>query len=318
LKEIVGYGLFVPEVIANYPVLISKHKSLDCLERWNPPEAHHLTEDKSEFHLRCTDAGIATPQTFGWIKHGQRYLADGRPVSSANEWRDHLLSCLPADFIVKDRTGAYGSGFKAIRREREDQFFLEHGDALCIDALVDLLMPLVPSTDLIIQERLYDASPLHRLSGRRSLQTMRINTMLEDDGRVSVLFYMLKIIAGEVVVDNFSMGATGNLIGYGDRDQGVLRGAVTLHETNSGMATIHRHPVTGTPIDGFVVPYWHESIELVSAAQCRFPELRTLGWDVALTDSGPVILEANARWDPPLYAPFLLEDASWKRLFGEA
>jgi len=127
---------------------------------------------------------------------------------------------------------------------------------------------------------------------------------------------MLKVIAGKVVVDNFSLGATGNLIGYGDREQGVLRGAVTLHESGSGMATIHRHPVTGVSFDGFVVPYWREAIELVSNAQRHFKELRTLGWDVALTDGGPAILEANARWDPPFYASFLLEDETWRRLFG--
>jgi len=315
LKEIVGYGLFLPEVVARYPVLISKHRSLSCLELWNPPGEHPLTEDKAEFHRQCAEIGIATPRTYGWVRHGQRFLPDGRPAWSANVWRDHLLACLPTDFVVKDRTGAYGSGFMVARREHNDRFVVGCGDAFCIDALVDLLMPTVPSTDLIIQERLYDAPALCRLSGKRSLQTMRINTLLEDDGDVSILFYMLKIIAGDMVVDNFSMGATGNLIGFGDREQGVLRGAITLDSSGSGLATIHSHPVTGISLDGFVIPYWRESIELVSAAQRYFKSLRTLGWDVALTDSGPVIVEANARWDPPLYAPFLLGDENWKRLF---
>ena len=316
LKEIVGYGLFVPEVAAKYPVLISKHRSLGCLERWNPQERHPLTEDKAEFHLRCVSARIRTATTYGWTSRGKFFMPDGRQVSCLAAWREHLGVCLPANFIVKDRAGAYGSGFQVVRRDGGDRFVVGQGGPLGVDALIEALMPAEKNTDLIIQQRLYDAPSLRRLSGKRSLQTLRINTLLEDDGRVSILFYMLKIIAGDVVVDNFSMGATGNLIGFGDRGQGVLRGAVTLHASGCGMAAIHRHPVTGMSLDGFVIPSWREAIELVSAAQRNFKELRTLGWDVALTDDGPVIIEANARWDPPLYAPFLLGDGDWQRLFG--
>lgn len=317
-NEIVGYGLFMPEVAAAFPVLISKHRSLGCLELWNPSALHPLTEDKAEFHLRCASAGISTPPTYGWVRRGQCFLPDGRPAPSARAWRDHLMARLPTHFIIKDRAGAYGSGFMVIRREGDDRFVVGHGDAICSDAFIDMMMPAARGADLIIQERLYDALPLRMLSGKRSLQTMRINTLLEDDGNVSILFYMLKIIAGDVVVDNFSMGATGNLIGFGDPREGVLRGAVTLHHSGSGMAAIHHHPVTGVSLDGFAIPYWQEAIELVSSAQRHFRELRTLGWDVALTDCGPVIVEANARWDPPLYAPFLMNSMDWRRLFGES
>ncbi len=44
--------------------------------------------------------------------------------------------------------------------------------------------------------------------------------------------------------------------------------------------------------------------------------LPILGWDVALTDEGPRIIEANARWNPPLYAPFLMSGADWRTIFG--
>jgi hypothetical protein len=54
----------------------------------------------------------------------------------------------------------------------------------------------------------------------------------------------------------------------------------------------------------------------VTGAQRCFAELPTLGWDIALTGDGPVIIEANSRWDPPLYAPFLMSDEAWQRIFG--
>jgi Sugar-transfer associated ATP-grasp len=114
------------------------------------------------------------------------------------------------------------------------------------------------------------------------------------------------------------MGTTGNFIAYGDPRDGTLLGALTLHECGSGMTAVAAHPETGLPFAGFRLPYWSDAMALVATAQRVFPELATLGWDIALTEDGPIIIEANARWDPPLYAPFLMSAENWQRLFGGA
>ena len=115
------------------------------------------------------------------------------------------------------------------------------GDVHDIDGLLDALSTAGGHEGVVIQERLFDAAPLSTLCGRRGLQTMRINTLLHPDGRVSILFYMIKILAGKTLSDNFSMGTTGNLIAFGD-DDCVLRGAVTIHECGSGMTVVTSHP----------------------------------------------------------------------------
>lgn len=38
-------------------------------------------------------------------------------------------------------------------------------------------------------------------------------------------------------------------------------------------------------------------VEAVKNYQARIPYLKTIGWDVALTDDGPVIIEINNWWD---------------------
>lgn len=52
-------------------------------------------------------------------------------------------------------------------------------------------------------------------------------------------------------------------------------------------------PGTGAKIRGFKVPYWQEALELVKQAAAAIPELRYIGWDVAFTPDGPVIVEGN-------------------------
>ena len=46
-KEILGYGLFVPSIVATFSVLISKERSLMPLESRNPRQMQHLTDPSS-------------------------------------------------------------------------------------------------------------------------------------------------------------------------------------------------------------------------------------------------------------------------------
>lgn len=315
-KEILGYGLFVPSMAAKFPVLISKERSLMPLEAFNPRHMQHLTENKDEFHQICVRHGLPIPETYGWTKNGQRYAADSSLIDGDAAWANYLAACLPGDFIVKDRAGAYGSGFMAFRRLGTMFRPTEGVGSYDINGLISLISPANGMSEVIIQKRLFDAPLLSELSGRRGLQTMRVTTLLEKDGQVSILFYMVKILAGTHDSDNFSMGTSGNLVAYGDRDVGCLRGALNIHQCGSGIIRVAAHPVTGTSFDGFRLPFWQEAIDLVKTGQQCFPVLPTLGWDIALTKDGPRIIEANSRWDPPLYAPFLMLDADWHRIFS--
>jgi hypothetical protein len=57
------------------------------------------------------------------------------------------------------------------------------------------------------------------------------------------------------------------------------------------------HPDTGLPIVGIMLPFWRESIELVRRAhQSAFARFAFLGWDIALTNEGPILLETNSGW----------------------
>ena len=57
-------------------------------------------------------------------------------------------------------------------------------------------------------------------------------------------------------------------------------------------------PVTGAPIEGVEVPLWREARELAFEAARHFLPTRSIGWDIAIAERGPVLVEANRFWTP--------------------
>jgi hypothetical protein len=54
---------------------------------------------------------------------------------------------------------------------------------------------------------------------------------------------------------------------------------------------VYDHPITGRPITGAQLPCWDEACALALEAAAGFPELPLTGWDMAITDHGPILVE---------------------------
>ena len=312
-KEIVNYALYSPKVRADLPVLISKQASLAKLRRGNPHRLQHKTENKVEFYRICESAGLPVPRFLGLISRTGGAAGDGTPLEGEAAWANYIDREMPGDFITKDVAGAYASGFATYAREG-DRFIDETGTSH--DAAGVYRRMLGTGRDLLIQERLFDHPALARLCGRRTLQCLRLTTRRRPSGEVDTLFYIFKMVCGENIADNFSGGKTGNVLAWGSQDPMVLRSGFTAHSSGAGLAAVDRHPDTGISFVGLELPYWREANELVARAHDVFAEFESIGWDVALTASGPKLLEANAWWDPPTYAPHIMSREHWRELFG--
>ena len=61
-----------------------------------------------------------------------------------------------------------------------------------------------------------------------------------------------------------------------------------------------RHPVTQAPIVGRTLPHWPAALELARRAHARIGDRIVVGWDVALLEDGPCLVEGNGRPDVDL------------------
>lgn len=122
----------------------------------------------------------------------------------------------------------------------------------------------------------------------QSVNTLRIHT-IRNEREIRTVFLPL-----------LSIGAAGSITDHPICNK-ALR--ILLAEDGTIISGVDRwkcyekmdcHPDTGyRVIPGEKLPYVREASELCLKAALRFPELRYLGWDVAITENGPVIVEVN-------------------------
>lgn len=53
------------------------------------------------------------------------------------------------------------------------------------------------------------------------------------------------------------------------------------------------HPVTGAKLIDFKMPYWKETVKMIRSAAREIPQIGYVGWDIAITPDGPIIIEGN-------------------------
>lgn len=117
-----------------------------------------------------------------------------------------------------------------------------------------------------------------------SVNTVRLITFLRPDGEVRLLAAVLRIGNGGSI-DNFASGGMYTML---DAEGRALYPGV---DKNSNVYDVH--PVTGVPIVGFEVPKYDEVVALAESLARRTPEAPYVGWDLAITESGPVVIEGN-------------------------
>lgn len=114
-----------------------------------------------------------------------------------------------------------------------------------------------------------------------SVNTIRITT--EDKKIIGV---MMRIGAGGSAVDN---ACSGGMFAQVDVDNGI----VVTNAFNYNGEVFFKHPDTNVTFLGFEIPMWTECIKLIEEAAEILPEIPIIGFDIAITDNGPVIVEVN-------------------------
>lgn len=138
--------------------------------------------------------------------------------------------------------------------------------------------------DVVIEERLYSHKDMK--FGATSLNTIRVHSVIDADGNVHFIKFILRAGVGDTVVDNYCAG--GCIYEVDEHSGRIISRSYSKKHPQSDI-----HPGTDIVMPGRCIPYWDDVKRLVACAHKMLPQIRFVGWDVAITDNGPELIEGN-------------------------
>lgn len=128
-----------------------------------------------------------------------------------------------------------------------------------------------------------------------SVNTIRVVTfssnskpVTPDGGSMDIAYCSLRIGGGNSIVDNFH---SGGMTCHIDMQTGRLITDAADMECN----VFTHHPVTGVKFMGFQIPCFQEVLNMVTEAITKNKLEGYLGWDIAIAEDGPILIEVNDR-----------------------
>ena len=208
-------------------------------------------------------------------------------------WLDTMQTDSYATFMqrVDKPINAFCKKLRGIRGEGAFPLRLENGKILSGDtelSYADLKHKMDGS--YLLQERLIQHPEMARLHPH-SLNTIRIVTF-NNGGNVELFFAAVRVGTNNRNVDNWNAGGIAIAV---DMTSGTLREQGLQKWCYGRLADTH--PDTGITFAGYQIPFFKESVELVSNVHRYLYGMHSIGWDVAITPDGPILIEANEDWD---------------------
>jgi hypothetical protein len=176
---------------------------------------------------------------------------------------------------------------------------------------------IITKSGFLFQETIHQHPELNRLNPS-CINTIRMDTFIDNEGQVNLMSAYLRMSTNNKHVDNISSG--GCLVGI-NLLTGELRKEGYPGFSASGTVIYSCHPVTQTVFEGFAIPYFEEARRMVLRAAGLVPGLRLVGWDVAISETGPVLVEGNSDYNMngnDLSEGGFLTNAIFKKMLAEA
>lgn len=150
------------------------------------------------------------------------------------------------------------------------------------------------NTTSILQPRLRNNSALKPFAGE-GLSTVRVLTVSDGVHSSKLIAATMRMPVGASKVDNIGSGGMAVSV---ETSTGTLVGPAVKKGIETGWYI--KHPNSNTPIQDVKLPFWTEVNSLVIKAHNLVPDIPSVGWDVAILETGPVLIEGNTGWDSEL------------------
>jgi hypothetical protein len=256
--------------------------------RFNEENVREVLENKLFFDYYFRQLEIQLPQIW-MFNHRNIFVINTKKFSINNggEFKEVLKNLFVEKsanaIIIKKTYWSY---------EGEHVYKLTISD-LQDDKKLKELYRTVVETGFLFQEVVCQHSELDRLNSS-CLNTIRFDTFIDQSGNIEIMSAYLRTNIKGHHVDNESSGGCEIPI---DFESGRLKKYGHLMLKYNGLKLLTEHPVTKVGFENFKIPFFTEAKELAIAAASYIPGLRLVGWDIAIGESGPILIEGNSDYD---------------------
>ena len=232
---------------------ITRGRNNALIKQYNNPAFGHFLRNKGEFNQRFRE----------FVRRDWVLLSD----------RDAALAFMGRHsvFMAKPINGTCGKGIEKIR--------MADGDS------AETVWDRLSAQGEYLLEEVIRQHPAVSAIYPEAINTVRTVT-IRKDGVTHVICTYFRIGNNGRHVDNFN---SGGMVAPVDEKTGIVADRA-IDKNKTLYAT---HPMTGTPIQGFRFPDWEKAMDMVRQAAALIPEIGYLGWDIAFSEDGPMLVEGN-------------------------
>ena len=237
-----------------------------------------VTKDKFVTNSFLSANNIPCIPHYGVVIRGVFYCIDNSEINNL----DSLLD--KEELVFKDITLEFSDGF--ILYQKRDGCILKNGKETSLFEVKKILNNGV----WLVQKKLSSHKSL-RMINDSALNTTRIVTIRDKNGPVYLTGFQAFARNGAVT----DSGSGGSIYVGIDIKKECLK-EYGLYNTGDPVCTfLNKHPDSGITFKDYKIPFLKEAIQLCIKAHNLLYNNFIIGWDVAITDDGLFIVEANEK-----------------------
>ena len=260
------------------------------LDYLNPIRYYTLARNKYMAHKMLEDTGVRKSQLYCYYQPEARYIVSNEKASDIEGVLRILKNKQVQSCVIKTTESSHGDNVWVISEIN----YLENDAVMTRFDGQEIKLSSVLGQDALIFESVVHQTRQFANFNESSVNTVRFMTTLYPDGSARVIATFIKIGRAGKCVDN--AGGGGNVDVCVDTETGEIKYAIQ-YDGWRNIKDIEKHPDSGNQLNGVIIENWQAIKEEVIKFQQAFPYCKAAGWDIAITEEGPVVIEVNDFWD---------------------
>jgi hypothetical protein len=266
-------------------------------KKWIP-----ILENKLLFYLYYSQFNLPVVGLYGFYHPKKGFFFDGSPLNNKEDFEGWIKRSKVKNLVIKPVGSLGGKGILIIDVISSPNDLISNdgktynpGDIISfMDNDIETRQKKEDSYRGYVIEEKIEQDPIMNVFSSAALNTVRVSTLITKKNDILIDFSMLRVGKEGSLTDNLHQG--GYVINVKIED-GSLDETTYGYIGKEGPWVEKKDTNIKKLFKNGRVPYWRDSIALAKRAALVSPELRTIGWDIAVSKRGLILMEGNDNWD---------------------